>query len=116
MADLPDLDWATTEMCTLPTAERPVRVAEFDELFSRHGVSVTRSGETSATFEFAGDADLANRVRDLAERESSCCSFFDFVVSEPGADKVMLSVSVPVGQTQVLAGLIARAERATTTP
>ena len=35
--------------CTLPTAERPFRVAEFDALFATHVTSVTRVDPTTST-------------------------------------------------------------------
>jgi hypothetical protein len=62
-----------TDACTLPTAERPLRLAEFDELFATSARSVTRDAE-GVRIHLVGAAGLRDRVRDLAERETACCT------------------------------------------
>ncbi len=110
------VSWVAPDACTLPTAEQPLRVAEFDRLFSRYLVRVDRHGPTRAELVFAGPAGLAGEIRGLAERETSCCSFFDFTVSPQATradgDAVRLEVEVPPARADVLAGLAARAESA----
>jgi len=97
------------EACTLPTAERPVRRAEFDNLFTAVA-SVIRHDPRHARFAFAATSDdFANRVRDLAARESECCSFFGFTVSS-ATDGVLLDVTVPDAHVGVLDALVARAD------
>jgi len=57
-----------------------------------------------------GPSGLATRVRDLARRETECCSFFTFAVSEEPAtagERVMLDVRVPAAHADVLAALVA---------
>jgi hypothetical protein len=107
-----DLGWAATEACTLPTAERPFRLTEFDDLFAATLHSIERSGDTRARLVLAGDAALAERTQRLAEAESSCCSFFTFGVTPVDQGRVALDVEVPAAYVDVLAGLLARAEAA----
>jgi hypothetical protein len=91
--------------CTLPTAEQPVRLAEFDALFA----TAVRDGERLAPgrlrVTLAGGARLADSVRDLAERETRCCSFFTFTVTTPADGVVRLDIAVPAGQVAVLDSL-----------
>jgi|SRR5215217_2504118 hypothetical protein len=99
---IPD-DWAP-DACTLPTAERPLRVAEFDELFA----FVVRAERCKPQ-----RLDLVLRriveapARDLARRESECCSFFMFAFESVGEDVVM-HIAVPPEHVEVLDALEAR--------
>jgi len=105
-----DMDWAP-DACTLPTAERPTRVAEFDELFATALVAVDRPTALSARFTLAAGPGIAATVADLVARESQCCAFFTFDLVE-GGDALSLTVGVPPGQVDVLDGLTARASAA----
>ncbi|MFI6368162.1 hypothetical protein ACIBG0_36125 [Nocardia sp. NPDC050630] len=59
------------DACTLPTAEQPIRVAEFDRFFAE---SVSRRPDrTRLDLLVAVDAEPAGG--DLAVRETGCCSF-----------------------------------------
>ncbi|MCP3811835.1 hypothetical protein NLX62_05755 [Mycobacteriaceae bacterium Msp059] len=90
------------DSCSLPTVDRPLRVAEFDGLF---GQSVLRSVRVSATrldLVLAADAEAA--ARDLAAREVGCCSFFRFDFDTAGSD-VVISIGVPPSHTDVLDAL-----------
>src|SRR5690242_2365295 len=82
------------EACTLPTAERPLRRSEFNDVFAR-AVSVERPSPGHVTFRLAGPSDLADEVRDLAARETECCSFFTFTVTAPTPGDVLFEVAVP---------------------
>jgi hypothetical protein len=65
-------DWAP-DACTLPTAERPLRVAEFDDIFA----SVVRAERPDPTrLDLVVPRAVEAAARDLARRESDCCSFF----------------------------------------
>ena len=112
-------DWVDVEACTLPTVERPLRLAEFDGLFTAVA-SIERTGDTHARLLLAGDpADsgaLADRTQRLADAESSCCSFFTFGVSSPTDGQVALDIEVPAAYADVLAALVARAEAGHGTP
>ena len=111
MSDGPDrLGWTDADACTLPTAERPLRLAEFDELFATALRSIVRTGDTHARLLLVGDAGLAERTQRLADAESSCCSFFTFHVSSLEDDQVVFDVEVPPAYADVLAGLVARAD------
>ena len=95
MQDRPEIvdpsDWAP-EACTLPTAERPLRVAEFDELFTAL-LRFDRPQPTLLELVLPREAEATGR--DHANRESQCCSFF---------------VGVPSTQVGVLDSLQARLE------
>jgi hypothetical protein len=105
MPDLPDL--ISTDACTLPTTERPLRLAEFDQLFQQSVRSVTSDG-LRTTLRLVDEPGLRPRVQDLLDRESACCSFFDFALTEEDADLV-LDVSVPPPRRDILHALTARA-------
>ncbi|WP_031511402.1 hypothetical protein [Streptomyces megasporus] len=104
------LDWVP-QSCTLPTAERPLRVEEWDTLFTERLRQVTRMDPRLVRLELADGLGVEDQVRDLAERESGCCSFFAFTVTaEPGA--VLLDVAVGPAHEPVLEALAARADAA----
>lgn len=101
--------WVPGEACTLPTAEQPLRAAEFDDVFRAALTGVCWEGPTRVRLTLTGPSWLADRVQDLADRETGCCSFFEFIVTpEPGG--VLLAVTVPEARTAVLSALVARAE------
>jgi hypothetical protein len=109
-----DLNWVPTA-CTLPTVEQPLRAAEFDDLFARHLDQVDRLGATRARLFLTGDTRLRGRVQDLADRETACCSFLEFTVTQNADTQVVeLGVRVPDMQARVLSALVSRAEAAQT--
>ncbi|WP_212756100.1 MULTISPECIES: hypothetical protein [Flexivirga] len=73
--------WAPADACTLPTAQRPLRVAEFDDLFARSLRDVEQLRPTLARLFLEGDRDLPAQMRDLIAREASCCAFFNFTAT-----------------------------------
>ncbi len=115
------LDWVEPEACTLPTPERPMRVAEFDSLFAEHLVRAERVEATRARLVLgpgSGGAgtpsltELTDRVSDLTERESACCSFFTFTLT-PARPRPRTRCSwtsrCPAQHSGVLAALVDRA-------
>ncbi len=90
--------------CTLPTTEQPTRVAEFEELFSR-ARWLRRADRNRLDIALPPDAEPTGR--DLAERESRCCSFFTFAFEPIGTDVVM-HVGVPADHIAVLDALQAK--------
>jgi hypothetical protein len=94
--------------CTLPTSEQPLRIAEFDELFTTSIHRVERRSAERAVFMVAAEAEAV--ARDLAAREVECCSFFDFDFAPAAGDAVALTVGVPPNQVAVLDALTRRAE------
>jgi hypothetical protein len=96
-------DWAP-DACTLPTPERPLRVAEFDNLFA-HVVRMQRPETTRLDLVIVREAEAT--ARDLARRESECCSFFSFEFESAGEDVVM-HIGVPPQQVEVLDAIEAR--------
>ena len=98
--------------CTLPTAERPARLAEFDDLFATAVRGVEVLGPTHARMRLAGPAGLAARVRDLTARETRCCSFFTFTITAHAAtdgETLALDIEVPDAYAEVLRSLARRA-------
>ena len=103
------------QACTLPTAQQPLRLAEFDALFTTAVRAVEPVDATHARMRLTGPAGLAIAVRDLTARETQCCSFFDFTVTpQPTGDgeAVTLDVRVPEQYADVLAALAGRADSA----
>lgn len=96
------VNWAPSS-CALPTVERPLREKEFESLFA---ASLTRAVRTSpTTADLTLTIESVTQARDLAARESSCCSFFAFGVHEMGAEAVM-SIAVPHAYVPVLDALV----------
>jgi hypothetical protein len=95
-------------VCALPTIEQPLREREFGDLFASslrgdHQLTPTR---TDLTLEPASET----RARNLAARESSCCSFFTFAF-ESASDSVTMRITVPEQHATVLEALVAAARR-----
>ncbi|HYN72696.1 MAG TPA: hypothetical protein VES60_09360 [Nakamurella sp.] len=107
----PHPDWGAPAECTLPTADRPLRVAEFDDLFVTEVRSVTRESNVRAIFELGADPEVAATAANLTARESQCCTFWTFTLTMTGG-RVTLDVSVPAGQHAVLDALVDRAQAA----
>jgi hypothetical protein len=97
------------DACILPTADRPLRLAEFDALFATSLREVEPITTTGARMRLAGPAGLEATVRDLTARETECCSFFAFTVTREATDDgeaVTLDIEVPARYADVLASLI----------
>ena len=92
------------DACTLPTVERPLRVAEFDDLVA---VVQRTTRPQPGRLDLVMPRDAEAMARRLAELESECCSFFAFAFEPAGADVVM-RISVPAQHVEVLDALDAR--------
>jgi hypothetical protein len=106
-----DLAWVP-DACSLPTVDRPLRLAEFDDLFATAVRRVEPATPTHARLHLSGATGLVATVRDLTARETECCSFFDFTVTPETAEKgetVILDIEVPAQYTDVLDALTRRA-------
>ena len=101
---LDDAGWVP-DTCTLPTAQQPFRLAEFDGLFAtlfdQQRLSPTR-------LRWQLDPHAESTARHLAARESSCCSFFRFSFTVTD-DRLHLDVEVPPAPVDVLNAIAARA-------
>ncbi|WP_020385181.1 hypothetical protein [Kribbella catacumbae] len=99
-------DWVP-QACTLPTAEQPLRIAEFDDLFatSLHGLERV----ASTRLQLRLDARTEATTRDLTARETGCCSFFTFDYAPGAGGELLLDVSVPPAHVAVLDALAVRA-------
>jgi hypothetical protein len=96
------------QACTLPVVERPLRLAEFDDLFATALRDQQRLSPTWLRWRL--DPAAETTARDLTARESSCCSFFSFSFA-PDGDLLNLDVRVPVAHVEVLDALAVRAAR-----
>ncbi|WP_232323975.1 MFS transporter [Catenuloplanes japonicus] len=94
------------DACTLPTAEQPLRQAEFDDLFATALRGQQRLSPT--TLRWVIDPAAESTARDLTDRESSCCAFFTFTFRQDGAG-LRLDVEVPAAHVAVLDALASRA-------
>ena len=109
MTDTTSADWVPAA-CTLPTAERPLRVAEFDSLFTGAVRGVERVGPGHLTVLLEPAPGRAELVRDLTRRETECCSFFAFMLAD--GSPLRLEVTVPPAYVGVLDALAGRARGA----
>jgi hypothetical protein len=98
----------TIDACTLPTAEQPLRLAEFDDLFATAVRGVHRKDPTRVRLDLTPEPAVAARAADLAVRETRCCSFFTFTLAASGG-QLSLDIAVPAERADVLAALAARA-------
>jgi hypothetical protein len=106
------MSFEVPEACTLPTAEQPLRLAEFDELFAAAVREVVQVDATHARLRLTGPGGLTATVRDLTARETECCSFFAFTVTPLPAEEgeaVRLDIEVPPQHSDVLISLAGRA-------
>jgi hypothetical protein len=90
------------DACTLPTADRPLRVAEFAELFRTALRSRKRLAPTHLRLTL--DPAVEATARDLCARESECCSFFTFTFGRTDTD-LQLDITVPDQHREVLDAL-----------
>ena len=97
--------WVPTA-CTLPTAEQPLRVAEFDRLFADHLRSAARVAPQTLDLVLA--AGSRQTAEALTTKESECCSFFTFDFADTADGDLRLRIGVPPAQTAGLDGLSER--------
>jgi hypothetical protein len=100
------------ESCTLPTAERPLRVAEFDALFRTAVTDQQRTAATVLELSLISEPEVAAAAAALAVRESRCCSFFRFAITVDPPE-VQLTVRVPETHVDVLNAIADRVAAAT---
>lgn len=93
------------DSCSLPSAELPLRVAEFDALFRDSLVHWVRTSATRLQLTLSADSEPT--ARDLSARETECCSFFSFTF-EPRPSALVMGIEVPESQVAVLDALVAR--------
>jgi hypothetical protein len=96
--------WVPVEACTIPTADQPLRVAEFDDLFATALRDVER--REPGWLRLRLDPGSEERARDLVARETACCSFFTFDVHHES--DLVVDVRVPDARVDVLDALQAR--------
>jgi hypothetical protein len=97
--------------CTLPTDAQPLRVAEFDALFTEAMAPAVRVSSTHLRVHLAAGETVAETAQDLLTRETECCAFFTFSLRR-SADSTTLDVRVPPEHATVLDAVGHRAETA----
>jgi hypothetical protein len=102
--------WAPAD-CTLPTAERPMRAAEFSDMFSRDVLTVDRPEASRLRLGLRLGRETASRAAALTAAETQCCSFFTFTLTVAN-DSLFLDVGVPESRTEILDALADRAAAA----
>jgi len=93
--------------CTLPAAQRLLRVAEFDEVFTRAVRGAERAGQSRLRLDLDPGPGVAGRIAELAAAETGCCSFFTFTLTVADGS-LLLDVTVPPSSIEVLDALAAR--------
>ena len=93
-------EWAP-DSCTLPSAERPLRVAEFKELFA---FAIRAERREPTRLDLVLPRDIETAAADLARRESECCTFFTFEFESIG-DYVVMHIAVPQMHAEVIDAL-----------
>lgn len=98
------------DSCTLPTEAQPLRVAEFDELFTSalRGVERISPGDLRLVLEPAAEAD----ARELAAKETECCSFFSFTFAHIEDGGLVMEVGAPEAQRAIVDAVAAGLRRA----
>ncbi|MEW2432249.1 hypothetical protein AB0877_29975 [Micromonospora sp. NPDC047644] len=94
------------ESCTLPITQRPLRLAEFDDLFATSLLAQQRLSPTELLWRLDPAAEAT--ARGLIGRESSCCSIFSFTLAAD-SHTLRLDVRVPAAHVDVLDALAQRA-------
>jgi hypothetical protein len=90
--------------CTLPTAEQPLRAAEFADLFATAVRASTRPAPGRLELDLDPTPEVAATAAALAARETACCSFFTFALTAT-AGRLRLAITVEPGHADVLDGL-----------
>ena len=96
--------------CTLDPAGMADRMAEFAQVF-REALVGRETTADGIRFRFAAGSGVEDRIRDLARREQTCCSFFSFAIEAHG-DEVWWDATVTDPDARpVLADFFALPER-----
>jgi hypothetical protein len=98
-AYLRSMNWVPDE-CTLPTADRPLRTAQFREVFGELARDVERAAPGRLRLTLTASPEVAGRVAELAVRETECCSFFEFTLT--AGKGLSLEIAVPKGREEIL--------------
>ena len=106
--------WNGEDFCTLPAPAQPLRLMEFDELFRSQVRPPRRIDAARVEFTLANAEGLHAQRADLVARETACCPFFEFTISEhphggAGEDHLVLRVGVPASRVDILEALTDRA-------
>jgi hypothetical protein len=99
-----EFDSAPFASCTLDSADRQARGAEFGRLFSAAIRAVDRPEPTRLLLELEPTRRIAAQAAELAMAETACCSFFTFNM-QVAAQRLVLDIAVPPAHVQALDAL-----------
>lgn len=105
-ADAParrDLAWVPADACRLPSAEQPLRLAEFEDLFATAVTGLDRLDSTRLRLDLSPRPGHRVPGHRPVGAETDCCGFFTFALTA-AEDALSLEVSVPQGRAGVLDG------------
>jgi hypothetical protein len=94
--------------CTLPMAQRPLRVADFDALLADAVKRIEYLQPARLRLGLEPSPQTAGRAAELAMAETACCSFFTFTLTASGSG-LALDITVPEQHAAVLQALADRA-------
>jgi hypothetical protein len=92
------------ESCTLPSAERPLRAADFAGFLADTVRAADRITPTRLRLDLEPGPQAAVRAAELAAAETNCCSFFTFILTVAGQG-LTLDIDVPARHVAVLDAL-----------
>jgi hypothetical protein len=98
---LAEASWVP-DACTLPTADRPTRLTEFDDLFATAVRSADRTDPGRLRLELLASPEVAARAANLAVRETGCCSFFTFTLCCGRSSRLRGHPGLPVAVARAL--------------
>ena len=96
------------DACTLPTADRPFRLAEFADVFAHATGTAERLARTRLRLVLEPSPRVAARVAELGTAETGCCSFFTFTL-RIASGSLTLDVTVPDAYASALDAIAATA-------
>jgi hypothetical protein len=99
--------WAPAD-CTLPSAERPLRAAEFAALLGGAVLSSERPETGRLRLRLRRSREIASQAAELAAAETECCSFFTFTLTV-ASDSLLLDIVVPAARASILDALARQA-------
>jgi hypothetical protein len=99
-----EFDSSPFASCTLSSADRQARAAEFGRLFTSAIRGVERPEPTRLLLELEPTTRVAARAAELAMAEAACCSFFTFNV-QVAAQRLILDIAVPPAHVEALDAL-----------
>jgi hypothetical protein len=91
--------------CTLTSEAAHDRVDEWRQFFARSVTAAASTSRHESRFRLDGSPQALHDAVDLAQRETACCTFFEFSI-QVEAEARWLVVRVPLDASAVLADFV----------